>query len=83
MNGWVLGYIIGGVVVAVVVVVLLLLIWSARRTALKAEAIASALRVAHTNSLVLHDLDKVPTATARVRHAAADARSTLSAGRSA
>jgi hypothetical protein len=80
VNGWVLGYIIGGVVVAVVVVVLLLLIRSARRTAQKAEAIASALRVAHTNSSALHDLENVPLATGRVRQAAAEARSALENG---
>jgi hypothetical protein len=80
VNGWILGFIIGGIVVAVVVVVLLLLIRSARRTAQKAEAIASALRVAHTNSAALHDLESVPLATARVHRAAADARSALTGG---
>jgi hypothetical protein len=79
VNGWILGFVIGGIV-AVVVVVLLMLISSARRTAQKAEAIASALRVAHTNSAALHDLENIPPATARMHRAAADARSALAGG---
>lgn len=83
MNGWILGYVVGGVVVAVVVVVLLLLIRSTRRTAQKAEAIASALRVADTHSAALHDLENVPVAVGRAHRAAAAARSALEGRRSA
>ncbi len=77
MNGWILGYIIGGVVVAVVVLVLLMLILGARRTAEKAEAIASGLRVARDRSASLRDLDAAAMATMRVRKAALVARSVL------
>lgn len=46
MNGWIIGYIVGGVVVVVVVTVLLLMIVGIRRTAEKAEAIVAALHEA-------------------------------------
>jgi hypothetical protein len=77
MDGWVVGFILGGVIVAVVVVLLALLIRAARRTAQKAEEITSALVLAGSHSAPLRELDNIPAATARVRKAAAAARSAL------
>jgi uncharacterized membrane protein len=77
VNGWILGYLVGAVVVAVVVIVLLLLVTGARRTALKAEAIAESLRVARDRSLALGSLDDTAAATQRVTTAARAARTAL------
>jgi hypothetical protein len=80
VDGWTVGFLAGGVVVTIVVALLLLLIRGARRTAEKAEAIAASLSVAHTRSNALRELDDIPAATARIRHAAAAARGSLVSG---
>jgi hypothetical protein len=83
VNGWTVGYIIGAAVVAVVVIVLLLLILGARRTAQKAEAIATGLQLVRDHSAPLRELDATASAVRRIRQAAATARGALSTGRGA
>jgi hypothetical protein len=80
VNGWILGYVIGGVVVVVVVVVLLLLIAGARRTAVKAEAILVGLRGARDGTRALWDVHTTVSTAERIVAAAGAARSELSGG---
>jgi len=77
MNGWILGYLIGGAVVVVVVLVLVALIVEARRTAEKAKEIAAQLRVARDRSDALAGLDTTVRTVARITTASAAARSAL------
>ena len=80
MNGWILGYIIGGVVVVVVVTLLLLMIVCARRTAEKAEAILAGLQDARDGTAGLWQLGATVTTAERIVAAAADARNSLTPG---
>jgi hypothetical protein len=77
VDGWIAGYLIGGIVVVVVVVVLVMLIVWARRTARKAEGIAAGLRVARDRSAPLRRLDTTVASVERVRKAAGAARTSL------
>lgn len=80
MNGWIVGYLVGGIVVVVVVLVLLALIIEARRTAIKAEEIAAGLRVARDRSDPLQALEDTAGAVERITELAATARSVLAGG---
>lgn len=77
MNGWVIGFAIGGVVVLVVVVLLLLMILLARRAAEKAEAILAALEEARDNTAGLWQVDTTNTVAGRIVEAAGQARAAL------
>lgn len=80
MNGWIVGYIVGGAVVLVVVAVLLAMISGARKTAEKAEAIVVGLLAARDGTAGLWGLGTtVPTAD-RIVAAAAAARISLTPG---
>lgn len=78
MNGWILGYLIGGVVVVVVVAVLLMMIVGARRTAEKAEAILGALNDARDGTAALRDVHTTVATAERIVASAAAARGVLS-----
>lgn len=80
MNGWILGYLIGGVVVVVVVAVLLLMIRGAKRTAEKAEAILAGLHAARDNTAALWEVEGTVATAERIVAAAAAARVALSGG---
>lgn len=80
MNGWVLGYLIGGAVVVLVVVLLLLMIDGARRTAEKAEAISSHLLDARDRTAGLWDVKTTSLTAARIVDSATRARVALSGG---
>jgi Sec-independent protein translocase protein TatA len=80
VNAWTVGYLIGAAVVVIVVVVLVLLIFGAQRTAQKAEAITSGLQSARDHSAALRDLDDTAAAVQRIRHAAGEARGSLTSG---
>lgn len=77
MNGWILGWIIGGAVVVVVVVLLLLLIQGAARAAAKAEAVLAALDEAKVNTLPLWEVDTTNQVASRIVVAATAARQFL------
>jgi hypothetical protein len=77
MNGWVLGFAIGGVVALAVVVLLLLLIRGARRVLGKAEAILAALHAARDNTAGLWELPDTNATVGRIVTAATDARVAL------
>jgi hypothetical protein len=81
VNGWIVGYIIGGAVVVVVVLTLLALIAYARRTAEKAEEIAAQLRVARDRSDALSEIDTTVRTVARITTASSMARMALVEGR--
>lgn len=78
MNGWILGYLIGGVVVVVVVAVLLLMIRGASRTAQKAEAILAGLNDARDGTAALWEVHTTVATAERIVAAAAAARGALS-----
>ncbi|MGI8535508.1 MAG: hypothetical protein ACR2K2_03240 [Mycobacteriales bacterium] len=80
MNGWILGYLIGGVVVLVVVAVLLLMITGARHTAEKAEAILAGLQSARDGTAPLWQLGATVKTAERIVAAAASARTSLTPG---
>lgn len=77
MDGWVLGFAIGGVVVVAVVVLLLLMIRGARRVLAKAEAILSALHAARDNTAGLWELPDTNQTLERIVGAASAARGAL------
>jgi hypothetical protein len=77
MNGWVLGFIIGGVVALAVVILLLLMIRGAKRVLGKAEAILAALHAARDNTAGLWELPTTNAAVGRIVEAATDARVAL------
>lgn len=77
MNGWIMGYVIGGVVVVVVVVVLLLMIAGARRTAQKVEAILVGLQDARDGTAALWDVHATVATAERIVAGAAAARASL------
>jgi hypothetical protein len=77
MDGWVIGFAIGGVVAVVVVVLLLLLIRGARRVLGKAEAILAALHAARDNTAGLWELPTTNATVTRITTAAGDARGAL------
>jgi hypothetical protein len=77
MDGWVLGFIIGGVVALAVVVLLLLLIRGAKRVLGKAEAILAALYAARDNTAGLWELPETNATVGRIVTAATDARVAL------
>jgi len=78
LNGWILGYVIGGVVVLVVVAVLLLMIRGAARTAGKAEAILAGLHDARDGTAALWQVHTTVSTAERIVAAAAAARGALS-----
>ena len=78
MNGWILGYLIGGAVVLVVVAVLLLMIRGAARTAGKAEAILAGLHDARDGTAALWEVHTTVATAERIVAAAAAARGALS-----
>lgn len=80
LNGWILGYVVGGVVVLVVVAVLLMLIVGARRTAERAEAVLAALNDARDGTAGLWQLGATVSTAERIVAAAADARTSLTPG---
>jgi Sec-independent protein translocase protein TatA len=80
VNGWIVGYLIGGVVVVVVVVVLLLMILGARRVAEKAEQIVAALHDARDGTAALREVHTTVDTADRIVAAAAAARGVLSGG---
>ncbi len=80
MNGWILGFVIGGVVVVVVVVVLLLMIVGVRQTAEKAEAILAGLNEARDGTEPLWQLRPTVMTAERIVAAAASARTSLTPG---
>jgi len=80
VNGWILGYIIGGLVVIVVVIVLFMMIVGARQTAEKAEAILAALHEARDGTAPLRDLWTTVSTAERIVAAAASARTSLTPG---
>ena len=80
MDGWIIGFIVGGVVVLAVVVLLLLMIVGARRTAEKAEAIVDALHEARDGTEALWKLEDTVATADRIVAAAADARISLTPG---
>ncbi len=80
MEGWLLGYTIGGVVVVIVVVLLLLMIVGARRTATKAEAILAGLHEARDGTAPLWELQTTVATAGRIVAAATGAREELAAG---
>lgn len=77
MNGWILGYLVGGVVVVLLVTILVMLIVAARRTAQKAERIAAELRVARDRSAALQGLDAMSITIKRMQGAAKASREAL------
>jgi tRNA A37 N6-isopentenylltransferase MiaA len=80
MNGWVLGYIIGGAVVVLVVVLLLLMIAGARRTAQAAEEIEHHLLEARDRTAALWEVHTTVATAERIVDAATQARIALSGG---
>jgi hypothetical protein len=74
MDGWMLGFAIGGAVVVVVVLLLLVLISLAGRIAGRAEAILAALHAARDNTAGLGELTKTKRAVARINAGATTAR---------
>lgn len=82
MNGWILGYLIGGLVTVVVVVVLLLMIRGARRTAGRAEAILAALHDTRDATAALWAVGTTVATAERIVAAAAAAREALTEGSS-
>ncbi len=77
MDGWVIGFAIGGVVALVVVVLLLLMIRGARRVLGKAEAILVALQAARDHTDGLWELPTTNATVGRIVDAATDARVAL------
>lgn len=77
MNGWLIGWAIGGLVVAIVVVLLLLMISGASRAGDKAEEILAALEEARANTAGLWKVADTNAAAARIVGAAATARRAL------
>jgi len=80
LNGWILGYLIGGLVVILVVVLLLLMIQGARRTAEKAEAILAGLVQARDGTAALGAVHTTVSTAERIVAAAAAARAALAGG---
>jgi hypothetical protein len=77
MDGWVIGFAIGGVVALVVVVLLLLMIRGASRVLDKAHAILEALHSARDNTAGLRQLSETNATLERVVGAASEAREAL------
>lgn len=80
MNGWIVGFVIGGVVVVALVAVLLLMISGAGRTAEKAEEIVGALHDARDGTAALWQVRDTVSTADRIVEAAASARAALSPG---
>lgn len=80
MNGWLIGWAIGGAVVVIVVALLLLMIRGVSQAADKAEEIVVALQDAHRNTAGLWKVENTNVAAARIVDAAATARETLAGG---
>lgn len=78
MNGWIVGYLIGGVVVLVVVALLLLMIRGAARTAGRAEAVLAALHDARDGTAALWEVHTTVATAERIVGAATAARGALS-----
>ena len=77
MNGWLIGWAIGGAVVVIVVVLLLLMIRGASRAGDKAEEILAALQEARDNTAGLWKVADTNAAAARIVGAAGTAREAL------
>ncbi len=75
--GWVVGYTVGGALIAVVVVLLLLMIRGARRAAVKAESILTALEESRDNTAPLWAVNDVNNAVERITDSAAAVRGHL------
>lgn len=80
MNGWLIGWAIGGAVVVVVVALLLLMIRGASLAVDKAEEIVAALQDAHRNTAGLWKVNQTNVAAERIVGAAAAAREALAGG---
>lgn len=80
MNGWLIGWAIGGAVVVIVVALLLLMIRGASRAGDKTEEILVALQDAHRNTAGLWKVDQTNVTAARIVAAAGTAREALAAG---
>lgn len=80
MNGWLIGWAIGGAVVVIVVALLLLMIRGASRAGDEAEEILAALQEARDNTAGLWKVADTNGAAARIVGAAADARKALAGG---
>lgn len=80
MNGWLIGWAIGGAVVVIVVALLLLMIRGASQAAGKAEEIVAALQDAHRNTAGLWKVGDTNVTAARIVDAAGTAREALAGG---
>lgn len=81
MNGWLIGWAIGGAVVVIVVVLLLLMIRGASRAGDKTEEILAALQDARDNTSGLWKVADTNQTAARIVGAAATAREALAGGK--
>lgn len=80
LTGWYVGYVIASVVIALVVILVALILALARRIAVQADQITSALDEARINTLPLWDVDKINGGVRSITQSAREARAMLGGG---
>lgn len=80
LTGWYVGYVITSVVITIVVVLVAIILALARRIAVQADQITSALDEARINTLPLWDVDKINGGVRSIIRSAQEARAMLGGG---
>ena len=80
LTGWYVGYVIAAIVISIVVVLVAIILSLARRIAIQADQITSALDEARINTLPLWDVDKVNGSVRSITRSAQEARAMLGGG---
>ena len=80
LTGWYVGYVIASVVITIVVVLVAIILALARRIAIQADQITTALDEARINTLPLWDVDKVNGGVRSIIRSAQEARAMLGGG---
>ena len=80
LTGWYVGYVIASVVIAIVVILVAIILSLARRIAIQADQITTALDEARINTLPLWDVDKVNGSVRSITRSAQQARAMLGGG---
>ena len=80
LTGWYVGYVVASVVITIVVVLVAIILALARRIAIQADQITTALDEARINTLPLWDVDKVNGGVRSIIRSAQEARAMLGGG---
>ena len=80
LTGWYVGYVIASVVIALVVILVAMILALARRIAVQADQITTALDEARINTLPLWDVDKINGGVRSITQSAREARAMLGGG---